>query len=142
MIRASSLDVPYQTAFTNGTLEAVADVPVEKGGAGRGFGPHELLEAAFATCLTMTAQMYAAEPTRHRQFECGFGGVLGCVLVGAVEFAPHPPARATTSRRSNRVRMTRTPQNEQFTPGCRGTARLEKSEGRSGERHTRSWKQV
>lgn len=63
MIRASSLDVPYQTAFTNGTLQAVADVPVEKGGAGEGFGPHELLEAAFATCLTMTAQMYAAEHT-------------------------------------------------------------------------------
>jgi putative redox protein len=61
MIRASGLDVPYQTAFTNGTQSAVADVPVEKGGAGRGFGPHELLEAAFATCLTMTVQKCAAE---------------------------------------------------------------------------------
>lgn len=28
-----------QTAFTNGTHEAVADVPIEKGGEGRGFGP-------------------------------------------------------------------------------------------------------
>ncbi len=63
MIRVSSLDVPYQTAFTNGTFDAVADVPVEKGGAGQGFGPHELLEAALATCLTMTAQMYAVEHT-------------------------------------------------------------------------------
>jgi putative redox protein len=36
-------------------------VPVEKGGAGQGFGPHELLEAAFATCLTVTVQMYAAK---------------------------------------------------------------------------------
>ena len=61
MIRSSSLDVPYQTAFTNGTHDAVADVPVEKGGSGKGFGPHELLEAAFATCLTMTVQMYAAK---------------------------------------------------------------------------------
>jgi len=61
MIRSSSLDVPYRTAFTNGSLDAVADVPVEKGGAGQGFGPHELLEAAFATCLTMTVQMYAAK---------------------------------------------------------------------------------
>jgi len=59
MIRAASLTVPHQTAFTNGVREAVADVPVEKGGAGQGFGPHELLEAALATCLTMTAQMYA-----------------------------------------------------------------------------------
>lgn len=61
MIRSTSLEVPYQTAFTNGSLEAVADVPVEKGGAGKGFGPHELLEAAFATCLTMTVQMHAAK---------------------------------------------------------------------------------
>jgi putative redox protein len=61
MIRSSSLAVPYRTAFTNGTLDAVADVPVEKGGAGQGFGPHELLEAALATCLTMTVQMYAAK---------------------------------------------------------------------------------
>ncbi len=61
MIRATSLAVPYQTAFTNGSNHAVADVPVEKGGAGQGFGPHELLEAAFATCLTMTVQMCAAK---------------------------------------------------------------------------------
>lgn len=61
MIRSTSLGVPYRTAFTNGTQDAIADVPVDKGGAGNGFGPHELLEAAFATCLTMTVQMYAAK---------------------------------------------------------------------------------
>jgi putative redox protein len=61
MIRAFSLAVPYQTAYSNGTHDGVADVPVDKGGAGQGFGPHELLEAAFATCLTMTVQMYAAK---------------------------------------------------------------------------------
>lgn len=61
MIRASSLAVPYQTAFTNGTHDAVADVPVAKGGAGHGFGPHELLEAAFATCMVMTVRMSATE---------------------------------------------------------------------------------
>ena len=61
MIRASSLDCPYRTAFTNGTHSGVADLPLEKGGVGKGFGPHELLEAAFATCLTMTVQMYAAK---------------------------------------------------------------------------------
>lgn len=61
MIRATGLAAPYQAAFGNGTHEAVADVPTEKGGAGQGFGPHELLEAALATCLTMTARMYAAE---------------------------------------------------------------------------------
>src|SRR4051794_27220970 len=61
MIRSSSLSVPYQTAFTNGSHDGVADVPIEKGGAGQGFGPHELLEAAVATCLTMTVRMYAAK---------------------------------------------------------------------------------
>jgi putative redox protein len=61
MIRASGLQAAYQTAFTNGELSAVADVPREKGGAGNGFGPHELLEAALATCLTMTVRMYAAK---------------------------------------------------------------------------------
>lgn len=61
MIRSSNLAIPYQTTFTNGSHQAIADVPIEKGGAGNGFGPHELLEAALATCLTMTVQMYAAK---------------------------------------------------------------------------------
>jgi putative redox protein len=61
MIRSTSLDPPYQTNFTNGSFDAIADTPAEKGGAGNGFGPHELLEAALATCLTMTVKMYAAK---------------------------------------------------------------------------------
>jgi putative redox protein len=61
MIEATSLGVPYRTAFSNGTIEAVADVSTQKGGGGLGFGPHELLEAALATCVTMTVQMAAAK---------------------------------------------------------------------------------
>ena len=61
MIRSTGLGIPYQTAFSNGTISAVADVPLEKGGGGLGFGPHDLLEAAYATCLTMTVQMSAAK---------------------------------------------------------------------------------
>jgi hypothetical protein len=34
MIRSFSLGVPYQTAFANWSRDAIADVPVEKGGAG------------------------------------------------------------------------------------------------------------
>lgn len=60
MIRAAGRDTPYQATFTNGVHTAVADAPAAKGGGGQGFGPHELLEAALATCLTMTAQMTAA----------------------------------------------------------------------------------
>lgn len=61
MIRSSGLAAPYQTAFSNGTHSAVADVPREKGGDGQGFGPHELLEAALATCMAMSVRMYAAK---------------------------------------------------------------------------------
>ena len=61
MICSHGCTTPYQAEFTTGTHTAVADAPVAKGGGGRGFGPHELLEAALATCLTMTAQMVAAE---------------------------------------------------------------------------------
>ena len=61
MIQASSLAFPYQTGFTNGSHDSTADVPVEKGSAGKGFGPHELLEAALATCLTLTVQMHASK---------------------------------------------------------------------------------
>ena len=61
MIQASSLPTPQQTAFTSGDFSGVADVPREKGGQGQGFGPHELLEAALATCMVMTAEMAAAK---------------------------------------------------------------------------------
>lgn len=59
MINASTLDSPYQIAFTNGEQSSVAGLPVSEGGAGSGFGPHDLLEAALAKCLVMTARMYA-----------------------------------------------------------------------------------
>lgn len=59
MIRASTVPNQCQTNFTNGTHSSLADVPVEKGGKGEGFGPHELLEAALATCITITARKYA-----------------------------------------------------------------------------------
>lgn len=61
MIRATGLDEPNRVEFTNGRQTAVADVPPEKGGRGEGLGPHELLEAALATCQVMTARKAAAE---------------------------------------------------------------------------------
>ena len=59
MIRSFSADASYKTAFTDGSHEAFADVPVSKGGSGEGFGPHDLLEAALSTCATITVRMYA-----------------------------------------------------------------------------------
>lgn len=59
MIRATTATIEHQTHFTNGTHSSFADVPLEKGGKGEGFGPHELLEAALAACMSITARKYA-----------------------------------------------------------------------------------
>ena len=39
----------------------MADTTPDKGGGASGFRPHELLEAALATCMNMTATMCAAK---------------------------------------------------------------------------------
>jgi putative redox protein len=54
---------PYRVQFSNGKHSALADTTQDKGGGGSGFRPHELLEAALATCMNMTATMYAAKHT-------------------------------------------------------------------------------
>lgn len=59
MILTSSRSVAYQTHFTNGEHSAVADTVSDKGGTGQGFRPHELLEAALASCMNMTLRMAA-----------------------------------------------------------------------------------
>ena len=59
MIHATYHASSYQASFTNGLHEAVADLPTSKGGEGQGFGPHELLEAALATCMTITVKLCA-----------------------------------------------------------------------------------
>ena len=46
MIRADSRPTNYQTEFTNGVHSSTSDTTPNKGGANRGFRPHELLEAA------------------------------------------------------------------------------------------------
>jgi putative redox protein len=46
---------------TNGGKHtATADTTSDKGGGNSGFRPHELLEAAVATCMNMHLRMYAA----------------------------------------------------------------------------------
>lgn len=61
MIRSSTRDTSLRVGFSNGEHSGVADVPRERGGEGSGFGPHELLEAALATCMTITAKKSATE---------------------------------------------------------------------------------
>lgn len=61
MIRATDHGESHQIEYTNGSHFGIADLPREKGGEGDGFGPHELLEAALATCMAMTVRMVAAK---------------------------------------------------------------------------------
>lgn len=59
MISATSQAARYQTRFSDGVQEGFADTTADKGGQGGGFRPHELLEAALASCVSMTVRMYA-----------------------------------------------------------------------------------
>ena len=59
MIRATSQSAPYQTRFSDGEHEGLADTTPAKGGQNSGFRPHDLLEAALASCINMTVRMYA-----------------------------------------------------------------------------------
>lgn len=59
MIKSKSEQQRYRTLFTNGLHEAYADTTEDKGGNGSGFRPHDLLEAAFSTCLNMEIRIFA-----------------------------------------------------------------------------------
>jgi putative redox protein len=59
MIRTSSEPVPYRTQFSDGIHQNTADTTAGNGGGSSGFRPHDLLEAALATCVNMTVRMYA-----------------------------------------------------------------------------------
>ncbi|WP_344532152.1 hypothetical protein [Streptomyces albiaxialis] len=61
MIEARALEEPWQVGFGAEGNEALADTVKNGVGGTAGFRPHELLEAAFATCVTMTARMALAE---------------------------------------------------------------------------------
>lgn len=59
MVDATSEPVRYQTQLTNGTHSLLSDTTGDKGGSESGFRPHDLLEAALASCMNMTVHMYA-----------------------------------------------------------------------------------
>ena len=43
----------FECQFTNGRYDALSDASKEFGGNGSGLGPHELVEAAYACCLSI-----------------------------------------------------------------------------------------
>ena len=59
MIVCRSDEAKYNAVFTNGTHETCADTTADKGGGNAGFRPHDLLEAALASCLNMSLRMCA-----------------------------------------------------------------------------------
>ncbi len=61
MIQAKNSTGTFRTSFSSQVSTSEADLPIAKGGGGQGFGPHELIEAGLATCMVMTARMYANE---------------------------------------------------------------------------------
>ena len=61
MIRADSGPENYLTFVTNGEFTLPSDTTADKGGGNRGFRPHELLEAALASCMAMSLRMAAQQ---------------------------------------------------------------------------------
>jgi len=59
MIRCQSQAVAFRTVFSNGTLSGVCDATKDRDDGKQGFRPHELLEAALGSCVTMLLDMYA-----------------------------------------------------------------------------------
>ncbi len=57
MVTARSTDTAYLTEIGNGVDQLFADVAEEKGGSGKHFRPHDLLETAYAACLNITTRM-------------------------------------------------------------------------------------
>lgn len=59
MISSENRVQKYVTLLSNGTYMTQADTTREKGAQGLGFRPHELLEAALASCMNMSLRMHA-----------------------------------------------------------------------------------
>lgn len=57
MVEASALPTPYQVRFRAGPNSGTSDTLKNGVGGHAGPRPHELLEAALASCMTITARM-------------------------------------------------------------------------------------
>ncbi|MCO5997661.1 OsmC family protein [Actinoallomurus rhizosphaericola] len=61
MVEAAALPTPWQVRFQAGDHESIADTLKAGIGGSAGMRPHELLEAALATCMTISARMALAD---------------------------------------------------------------------------------
>lgn len=72
MIKTKSEAPTYLTSVSNGGHRLMSDTVEDYGGGNAGFRPHELLEAAFASCLNIWLRMCADKqdiPLRHVEVE-------------------------------------------------------------------------
>jgi len=60
MIRVKSKNNNYQ-CYVDSYEDIVIDTTLDKGGTGKGIRPHQLLEAAFASCMNISLRMKAKE---------------------------------------------------------------------------------
>lgn len=61
MVKTTSKTTRYQTTVTNGRTETSADTVKEGVGGTVGFRPHEILEAALASCMNISVRLKADE---------------------------------------------------------------------------------
>jgi putative redox protein len=61
MVKTTNTRNDFHCILTNGNVSVDCDAPVFKGGLGNGFRPHELLEAALATCINISVRMIAKQ---------------------------------------------------------------------------------
>ncbi|GAA2879737.1 OsmC family protein [Streptomyces mexicanus] len=61
MVEAVAQATPWQVSFRAGDHEGSADTRKNGVGGSAGMRPHELLEAALATCMTISARMALAD---------------------------------------------------------------------------------
>lgn len=59
LITSSSQLERYKTLFSDGKHQAYSDTTSDKGGRNNGFRPHELLEAALASCMNRSIRVHA-----------------------------------------------------------------------------------
>ncbi len=59
MITATSDTTNFRTVFTDGEHSTFSDTNLQNGGSGEGFRPHDLLEAAIASCINIAVRMCA-----------------------------------------------------------------------------------
>jgi putative redox protein len=61
MVKTTNTQHDFHCILSNGNISVDCDAPVFKGGQGNGFRPHELLEAALATCINISIRMIAKQ---------------------------------------------------------------------------------